>query len=376
MKALPPQPDPSRLRWYLAGAAVLAAVVVAGWVLFESLFPVFLGFALAYAFDPLADRLEGRGLSRTVSVSVIMTAAVGGMIAVAAVILPTVSSQARELASQLPDYLHLAAQRASAQAAQWGIPFPQTEHEMAGRLKGWLRGMSLGALLPLGRFLTRFFSSAAGMLVGALNLVVVPVVFFYFLRDISEIRGSFIGLFPPRWQACVVHRLDDADRVLSGYIRGQISVALILAALYSIGLALVGIPFGVVIGILSGLLNIVPYVGVLTGLVLSLVMAAVDFGGVWPFLGIFLVFGVCQLLEGFIITPKIVGDKVGLSTVETVIALIIGGELGGFLGLIAAIPAAGILKVYGADALTAYRESSFYRADPSAPPHQGQGRGC
>lgn len=367
MSTRPALPERSRWTWYAGGAALLVAAGAAGWLLFESLSPVFLGFALAYAFDPVADRLEARGMSRTLAVGLIMAASLLGLAALAAMVLPTVVSQARELAGQLPDYLHLAAQRASEQAAAWGLPFPATEHELAGRLKGWLRGVSLGALLPLGRFAGRFFTSAAGMLVGALNLVVVPVVFFYFLRDISAIRLSFIGLFPPRRQDGVVRRLDEADRVLSGYIRGQISVALILAALYSAGLALVGIPFGVVIGVLSGLLNIVPYVGVLTGLVLSLVMAAVDFNGVWPFLGVLAVFGVCQFLEGFIITPRIVGDKVGLSTVETVIALIIGGELGGFLGLVAAIPAAGILKVWGADLLAAYRGSAFYR-EGSQPP--------
>ncbi|MFA6318280.1 MAG: AI-2E family transporter [Elusimicrobiota bacterium] len=359
--------DRRRSFWLIGLAAAFSGAFLAAWLLYEALFPVFAGFALAYAFDPLADRLEGRGLSRTLAVSLIMAGVALILLALAAVILPTVLSQARELAGQLPDYLHLAARRASALAAAWGIPFPQTEHEMAGRLKGWLRGVSLGALLPLGKFLGRFCTSAAGMLVGALNLVVVPVVFFYFLRDITMIRDSFIGLFPPRFQASAVRRLDDADRVLGGYIRGQVSVALILAALYAAGLALVGIPFGVVIGVLSGLLNIVPYVGVLTGLVLSLVMAAVDFNGIGPFLGVFAVFGVCQFLEGFIITPRMVGDKVGLSTVETVVALIIGGELGGFLGLLAAIPAAGILKAWGADALEAYRGSAFFKEGAVAP---------
>ncbi|MBI5210618.1 MAG: AI-2E family transporter [Elusimicrobia bacterium] len=346
--------------WYAAGAAAIAAALAAGAMLYESLFPVLVGFGLAYAFDPLADWLESKGLGRALAVGLIMGTGIGLSVLLTAIILPGLLAEAKEFVSRLPDYLTLAGQRAGAQAARWGIALPQTEHELLARLKGWLRNVSLGALLPFGRFVGKFFSSAAGMLVGALNLVVVPVVFFYFLRDITEIRLSFIGLFPPRWQASVERRLEDADRVFSGYIRGQLSVALILAALYSIGLALVGIPFGVLIGILAGLLNIVPYVGVFVGVSLSLVMAAVDFNGLGPFVGVGLVFGVCQLLEGFVITPKVVGDRVGLSTVETIIALIIGGEWGGLLGLMLAIPLAGLLKVYAAQALASYRKSSFY----------------
>ncbi len=343
----------------LGAAAAAATLLVA---LRDVLFPIFLAFGLAYALDPIADWLEKRGVPRTLAVGGLMGAAAGVMLLLALLILPGLVAQAAELSRHLPDYLELAAARASEWAGRWGLPVPHTQAEMVQRLKEWLRGVSWGALLPVGRFVGRFFSSAAGMLVGALNLVVVPVVFFYFLRDISLIRRATIRLAPVRLQKEFTRRLDQADRVFSGYMRGQLFVALVLAALYSGGLGIAGVRFGVVIGAVSGLLNIVPYVGVLAGMGLSLVMVAVDGQGMPGLAGVLIVFGIAQFLEGFVITPRLVGDRVGLGTVETIVALMVGGEMGGLAGLVLAIPVAGCLKTYILDGLAAYRRSQAYQA--------------
>ena len=172
---------------------------------------------------------------------------------------------------------------------------------------------------------------------------------------------AVLDLAPPRWRPDAAKRLDQADGVFSGYLRGQMLVASILAGLYCVGLSLLGIRFGIVIGLLAGFLNIVPYVGLLTGLTLSLTMAAVDFAGWGRLVGVLAVFGACQFAEGAFITPRVVGDKVGLSPLESIIALILGGEFGGLAGLVLAIPVAGTLKIYGRDALAAYRACVFFR---------------
>ncbi|MBI5201643.1 MAG: AI-2E family transporter [Elusimicrobia bacterium] len=349
------------MRWpAIAIFGVSAALLWLGWALYDTLFPIFLGFALAYAFDPLADWMEEQGLGRTTAVSLILLA-VGAAVAVAiALIIPTLISEGREFVGDFPRYAAAAHDRLTAFLQPWGVRLPNDKEALLARLRDWLQGVSVAALAPAGVFATRFFSTLAGTLTGLLSLIVVPVVFFYFLRDISAIRESVLSVVPPRHRRAAVARLDEADRVFSGYLRGQMTVALILAGIYSIGLTIAGIRFGILIGIASGLLNFVPYLGVALGLGASLVMAAVDasLGGA---LAVLAVFGVAQALEGFVITPKIVGDKVGLGPVETIVALILGGEFGGLPGMILAIPVAGCLKVWAADGIDFWKRTAAFR---------------
>lgn len=345
----------------VAVAAVAAAMLWLGWALYDTLFPVFLGFALAYAFDPLADWIERKGANRTAAVSIILGFVALLVAAAVAMIVPVLVSEGRGFVGDFPRYASAAHDRVTATLEPWGVRLPHDKETLLARLKDWLQGMSVSALAPAGLFAGRFFSTLAGTLTGLLSLIIVPVVFFYFLRDISAIREGVLSVVPPRHRRAAEDRLNEADRVFSGYLRGQMTVALILAAFYSIGLSIVGTRFGVLIGIASGLLNVVPYLGVALGLGASLIMAAVDASGRGPVIGVLAVFGLAQGLEGFVITPKIVGDKVGLSPVETIVALILGGQFGGLPGMILAIPAAGCLKVWTADALAFWRRTAAYR---------------
>lgn len=346
--------------WLVPALAALA-LLLACYFLYDSLFPIFLGFGSAYAFSPAADWMEGKGVGRAAAAGIIL-AGVAALAAFAlALIIPPLVSEARDLAAHLPAYSAAAVDRATALASRLNVSIPQGREEVLAKLSERLGQLPLGAVSALGSFTARFFTGAVGFLLGLLNLLVVPVVFFYFLRDISLYRRGFLEQFPPSRRRAVEERLREADQVFSGYLRGQMSVALILAVLYCAGLSLVGIRFGALIGVFSGLLNIIPYVGVLTGLGLSMTIAVVDFNGWGRLVGIAAVFGVVQSLEGFFITPRVVGDKVGLTPLETIIALILGGEAAGFLGLILAIPTAGCLKVYVQDALKAWRASSIYQ---------------
>lgn len=351
--------------WPIAVAAGGAALVLwLGWTLYDTLFPVFLGFALAYAFDPLADWLQRRKLGREAAAIGILSAVALLAAAALALAIPPLLSEARQFVLDFPRYASAAHDRLAAFLEPLGVPLPADKDALMERLRTWLQGVSVSALSPVGTYAGRFFSGAAGTLTGLLNLIIVPVVFFYFLRDIDLFRPRLLSLVPPRHRASAERWLDEADRVFSGYIRGQITVALILAVIYSAGLSLVGIRFGLLIGIFSGLLNIVPYLGVALGLGISLVMTAVDFSGWGSVIGVLAVFAAAQGLEGFVITPRIVGDKVGLSPVETIVALIVGGEWGGMPGMILAIPVAGCLKVYAKDAAAAWRRSAYFRKQP------------
>lgn len=345
-----------------AGAiAAAAAFLWLSWALFDTLFPVILGFALAYAFDPLADWLQRRKLSRDSAVILILSGVALTATAAVALVIPTLISEAHQFALDFPGYAAAAYDRLSGWLEPLGVRLPADKTALIEQLKIWLQGVSVAALSPVGAFAGRLFSGVAGTLTGLLNLVIVPVVFYYFLRDIDSFRPRLLTFVPARHRAAANRWLTETDRVFSGYIRGQITVALILAVIYAVGLSLLGIRFGILIGLFSGLLNIVPYLGVTLGLGTALVMTAVDFSGWGSVIGVLALFGVAQMLEGFVITPRIVGDKVGLSPVETIVALIIGGGWGGMPGMILAIPVAGCLKVYAGDAATAWRGSSFYR---------------
>lgn len=348
-------------RQMAAALAATVAVFLLGWALFDILFPVFVGFALAYAFDPLADWLERHKLSREAAVALILSGVALLAVAAVAIVIPMLVSEARQFALDFPNYAVAAYDRLSGRLEPLGIKLPADEAALLEQLKSWIKGVSVAALAPVGAFVGRFFSGVAGTLTGLLNLVIVPVVFYYFLRDIDLFRPRLLTFVPPRRRAAANRWLSETDRVFSGYIRGQFTVALMLAVVYALGLSLLGIRFGILIGLLSGLLNIVPYLGVLLGLSTALIMTAVDFSGWGQVLGVLALFGVANAIEGFVITPQIVGDKVGLTPVETIVALIIGGAWGGMPGMILAIPVAGCLKAYAGGAAEAWRNSSLYR---------------
>lgn len=352
--------EPRKAPWILAALAAAAGLYLL-WRLYDPLSPVFVAFALAYALDPLADWLEARKVPRWAAAGLILAGLAGLVVLAFSLVVPKIAAEAADFAQHLPGYLSAAINRAEAVFSRYGITLPRGKEELILRLQSGLSGFSLNALSPVGIFAGRFFTGVTGALSGILRLIVVPVVFFYFLRDIDRLKRRLLCLIPLRHQEMVSRRLEEADKVFSGYLRGQLAVALILAVLYSIGLSLTGIRFGAVIGILSGLMNVVPYVGVATGLGLSLVMAAVDFTGWGTFAAVLAVFGLCQALEALVITPKIVGDKVGLLPVETIIALIAGAELGGLDGMVIAIPVAGCLKAYLRDAAEAWQSSAAYK---------------
>jgi predicted PurR-regulated permease PerM len=177
--------------------------------------------------------------------------------------------------------------------------------------------------------------------------VIIPVFFFFILKDIDYIRDSFYSFVPDSIEGWVRDYLGMVDEVLSGFIRGQIIVALCLAVLYSIGLGITGIRFGVLIGVVAGLLFIVPYVGTVIGILASATVVLVDFSGWGQVLGVAATFAIAQAIEGYILTPRIVGNQVGLNQLETLIAILVGGEMAGLPGLIIAIPTGGILKRTG-----------------------------
>ncbi len=197
---------------------------------------------------------------------------------------------------------------------------------------------------------------------GALaNFILIPVIAFYLLRDYHAMWPRFEAMIPRRSVDRVRALRAEMDSALSGFVRGQLTVASILGALHAIGLSIVGIDGAVVIGLLSGFLNMVPYVGTALGISLALLMAVLSFSGWAPILGVIVVFAVANTIESLVITPRIVGDKTGLSPVVVMLAILTGGEVFGFAGLLLGVPAAAVLKVLLRVMREVYVQSDAYR---------------
>lgn len=354
--------------WWALGVGVfVATLAAAAYALYDSLVPLFAAFALAYAASPAVDKLEEAGLPRVWAVMSLMAALAGTAALFLLMVLPPLASDARELVTAFPDHAASAAQRVSALAQGLGVSLPVDHDGMIELLRQQGARVAPTVLKPLAGALGSLFSGTASFLVGLLNLTLIPVFFFYFLKDLPHIRAHLFDLVPPLWRPSARARLAEADAVFSGYVRGQFTVAAVLAVVFAVGLSILGVRFGLLIGVLAGMLNIIPYVGQLTGLVLALVMVLVDFTGWGRVLAVPALFAAVNWAEGNFLTPRLVGDKVGLNPVEIMVALIVGGELAGFAGLILAIPAAGILKAWLRDAVALYRTSELYgREEPPA----------
>ncbi|MGY2049289.1 AI-2E family transporter [Methylobacterium sp. JK268] len=347
------------------GLAVLAAVVVLLYELREVLVPFVAGAALAYLLDPIADRLERLGIGRLSATFVILAVFVLGLVLALIIAVPLAARQIGALAAALPGVVS----RIQAIIGDHAGPLL----DRAGGA-GTLQDLqsSVGRLVAEGgRFLVNLVGSlwsGSQAVVGILSLLVVtPVVAFYLLVDWDRMIATLDGWVPPRHQDTVRALGREIDGAITSFIRGQSLVCLILGSFYALGLWLIGLNFGVLIGLMAGFLTFIPYVGSLTGFLLSTGVAVVQFWPDWPWivatLGVFLV---GQFLEGNVLQPKLVGDAVRLHPVWLMFALLAFGSLFGFLGLLLAVPLAASLGVLARFAVRRYLESALYRA--GAPP--------
>jgi predicted PurR-regulated permease PerM len=350
---------PARNQVVIWGVA-FAVLVLALWALGGTLLPFIAGAAVAYFLDPVADRLQRLGLGRVwavavISVSVTLVVLLGLLVAI-----PAILVQGQALAEALPGYI---AQLQDFVAAR--LPARLVDPETLQRaLEGAQDSLRDGALVVLNTAL----ASSMKVIDFVMVALVTPVVAIYLLLDWDRMVARIDGWLP-RQHARVIRRLArEIDRVLAGFVRGQVTVCLILAVYYGGALALIGLPSGLFVGIVTGLISFIPFVGAILGGVLSIGIALFTFWGapVWILatLGIF-VLG--QFIEGNILQPKLVGGSVGLHPVWLLLALSVFGALFGFAGLLIAVPLAAALGVLFRFALEQYLESPLYTGRPRKP---------
>jgi predicted PurR-regulated permease PerM len=326
------------------------------------LLPFVAGFALAYLLDPLADRLQKVGIGRLGASLIILVLFVLFFIVTLVVLVPFAAQQLGAFVEKLPSYVA----RLQQLAVEQGGPLIE---RLGGRTALPEMQTSVGNLVTqgiawFGAFLQSLWSGGQALLSIFSLLVVTPVVAFYMLVDWDRMVRTVDSWMPMRNRDTIRTIARDIDRAIAGFVRGQALVCIILGTFYAVSLALIGLNFGALIGMTAGILSFIPYVGSLTGLILSVGVAIVQFWPDWTMiaatLGIF-IFG--QFVEGNILSPKLVGESVGLHPVWLMFALVAFGALFGFVGLLLAVPLAAAIGVIARFALRQYLASPLYRGE-------------
>jgi predicted PurR-regulated permease PerM len=343
-----------QLRFWLVG---LVVALVAIYLLRTILLPFVAGMAIAYFLDPACDRLERWKLSRTAATAVVTLIFALLVVIALLIIVPLLVDQFAQFITALPDLLNRAHDKL--------LPYYTTlQHRFdlpdLTELAALARDRMGSALVFIGQGVGNVARGGVAF-ANLLSLVfITPVVTFYLLRDWDRIVARVDALLPRHHAAVIRAQARNVDRTLAGFARGQATVCLVLAAYYATALALVGLPFGLVVGIAAGLLTFIPYLGAASGLVIGLGIAFVNFDGWSGPISVAIVFIIGQLIEGNFLTPKLVGDRVGLHPVWIIFALLAGGALFGFLGLLLAVPAAAAIGVLVRFAIARYLESPVY----------------
>lgn len=350
-----------RLQW--AALALFACWLL--WLLAPILTPFVLAAMLGWLGDPLVDRLQRAGRRRNVAVTLVFTAMALAVLLGLVLLVPTIESQIATLVASLPSY------------RLWFIDtaLPWLEARTGFDITSWLDFNYLIELVRsnwerAGGFATTLLGymsrSGFALLAFVANVALLPVITFFFLRD-WDVMVARVAALVPRDHIGTVSRLArESSEVLGGFLRGQFMVMLILGVMYGIGLWAVGLDLGILIGVIAGVLTFVPYVGPASGIILGCIAALVQYGDWQHVAGVLVVFGLGQVIESYWLTPKLVGDRIGLHPVAVIFAVLAGGQLFGFLGMLLALPVAAVANVLLRYAQERYTHSRLYAGEHPA----------
>ena len=354
---------------YVRRAIVLAAAIsiflALLWLLKSALTPLAVAFVFAYLLDPLIDRFEARRVPRRVAISILFT--LSGIVALitAFFLVPRLLQEIAGLAERLPGYLDRALATISPRIESWfGITIPGSIREGLDSLR--TGGISL-PLEYLRELVDRTVHSVTGTLGSLIGLLVVPVIAYYALVEFDKIKTWFLELVPVQYQQSVQTKMSMINDLVAGFVRGQLIVALLLGVLYAIGFSIIGIDMAIGIGMIAGMLGIIPYVGSAVALALAAGLCMLEFGSGLHLLLVIGWYTLVQTFESLVLTPRIVGRSVGIHPVAVIVGLLIGGDLLGFLGLIVAVPITAIIQVFVKELLETYRGSTLYSGAKELP---------
>lgn len=353
---------PRWVDWHFA--LLLAAVLVIGaivWVLSPILAPFLAAAILAYIFDPLVDRMQQRGLSRSLATVIAVLLLALAVVLLLVIVLPLFYKEVAQLTQLIPGFVE--------QLKNTVVPWINAKLGTAIQLDASsFRTFMQENISDASGIAKRVFATvgSGGLAVIAvlINISLVPIVLFYLLRDWDELVARVDDLVPRRYHQTVSTIAGEVDAVLSEFLRGQLTVMVIMATFYVLGLWAVGLKFALPVGLITGLLVFVPYLGVALGLVLGTVAAVMQFDSVMTGLAlVWGVFAVGQVVESLFVTPKFVGERIGLHPVAVIFALMAFGQLFGFFGVLLALPASAAILVGLRHVANRYKESALFERD-------------
>jgi predicted PurR-regulated permease PerM len=349
-------PISAATRWYIFAGIVFTGIMI--YLLAPVLSPFLTGALLAYLGDPVVDWLEKHKLPRTGAVVIVFVAIILVVAILPFVLIPLIEAQLSSLVAKLPEYidyiessfiplitetLHIDRETLSLETLKQAV------------LHNW---REVGGIA--GKIVNTISQSGLAVLALIANLVLVPVVTFYMLRDWDDIVAKVHALLPRKHEPTITKLAKDSDEVLGAFIRGQLMVMIALGVIYSIGLSIMGLDLAILIGMIAGLVSFVPYLGSIVGILLAGVATVMQFQDVVYLLAVAVVFGVGQGIEGMLLTPLLVGDKIGLHPVAVIFAVMAGGQLFGFVGVLLALPVAAVVMVLLRHGVQQYRASTLY----------------
>ncbi|MGL6289630.1 MAG: AI-2E family transporter [Silanimonas sp.] len=346
--------------WLWLGGFVVLGVLL--WLLGPVLTPFAVAALLAWVADPLVSRIERSGRSRGTAVTLVfllMTLLVTLVVLLLVPMLKTQVERAIEWGPKLGTWIT-------------GTAIPWVEARFDVSIAAYVDPAELGALLKehwqqaggvAANVIGGLSKSGLALLALVANLLLIPLVTFYFMRDWRSMIAAVHELVPRPLEPTVVRLARESDDVLGGFLRGQVSVMIALGVIYGVGLSLIGLDLGFLIGMIAGLLSFVPYLGTAIGLIAAVIATLVEHGDLFHLVLVCAVFGGGQVIEGFVLTPWLVGDRIGLHPVAVIFAIMAGGQLFGFLGILLALPAAAVIMVLLRYAHERYTQSLLYRED-------------
>jgi predicted PurR-regulated permease PerM len=324
------------------------------------LLPFVLGIFAAYFLDPAADRMEKAGFSRRLSTLIITVSFFLFLIFLSILIVPVLASQFSGLLAALPKFLSEFDHKYAPEVTRWVGSIPLLD---VGSIKSAAANFSGIVVKIAGEFLAGIFQSGVTVVNLVSLILITPVVTYYLLQDWDRLVARLDVLLPRSSADTIRAQLAIIDRTLAGFVRGQLNVCLLLSAYYALLLSLLGLKFSIVIGISTGMLVIFPYVGWLLGTVIGVGVAFFqfsDYANVGAILGVFIA---GMIIEGYLLTPKLVGEKVGLHPIWIIFGLLAGGALFGLLGVLLAVPVSAVIGVLLRYATQRYLQSSYYQGD-------------
>ncbi len=349
----------SKFSWWLIGGVLVLLIYLLGPILA----PFLIAAIIAYICNPLVDRIEtwkfGKfRFNRTFASLLVLSFVCIVIMLLLLIVVPMLIKEFTLVVERLPQYLA----------------------NLRDNVEPWMQknlGLTLNMdLIHIQKILTNNLQAAAGSLSTAVqtigshgmtiigwvaNLLLIPIVLFYMLRDWHPMLASALELIPKRQQKFTKQLATEIDHVLAGFLRGQLTVMLLMSAFYSIGLLLAGLDLAIPIGVLSGLLGFIPYLGISLGMVLAVLAGLLEFNSLEQLIPIFVVYGIGQIIESFWLTPTIVGDRIGLHPIMVIFALLAGGQLFGFTGVLLALPASAAIAVALRYVRASYMHSDLYQ---------------